>query len=558
MKPAPISKQHPKVTQRTVGEKGYVLVLVALMILPLVGFTGFAVDLGSWYGRAAQIQRASDASALAGVQKLPNLPAAIAAAKSVAAQNGFVDGVDGITVTVVQVPDINAKLSVTIQDSKAAQYFTNMFRSNVTIKRTGTAQFLKPLQMGSPKNFLGTGSQFMQGGSSGSCGSNTADKCFRENFWLAASGGCASKENGDRLLATTDGNYFSRGFSCSGGNTNPEYDSTGYFYAIEFAQNMTGTYRVDIFDYGYCTSGPAGDSSGAFTATFQLRNNDSLDPRATTTLGSAKGSSSGNGCNTWTNLGTINNPTKGTYFVQVTSNVGGNGRNGTNGFGIRAYPGSTFSACTATASEANSGVSYSAGCPQVYGYGAMGVQADVSRNPAVFYLTQIQGHDYDNKQLELELWDPGEGARAIQILDPLGSPVFFDWQVYCYNGLPPTASGCADGTPAPRGGWSGSSSTIHGDNLVNALDLGGVKYVTTTSYDDRKKDTQPGPNRTSTWKYSDRLVKLTIQLPADVPAAYGSQTWFKIRYYTFGSSVSDRTTWSASIQGAPVRLIPNP
>lgn len=551
-------------TRRSKGEKGYVLILVALMLLPLVGFTGFAVDLGSWYGRAAKIQRASDAAALAGVQKLPNLPAAVATAKSVAAQNGFVDGVDGITVTAVQVPDITAKMSVTIQDDNAVQYFTNMFRSNVMIKRTGTAQFLKPLQMGSPKNFLGTGTQYMQQSGSGpytskpaGCGTSTSGKCFRENFWLAASGGCASKENGDRILASTDGNYPSGKLTCSGGTVvnNTEYDANGYYYAIEFETAMSGTYKVEIFDYGYCGSGPAGDSAGSFTTTFQLRDNNSLDPRQSNAIPGAELSANGAiGCSAWSELGTITNPTKGTYFVQVTTAKSGTG---TNGFGIRAYSNS-WSACTATQSEEVSGaVSHVAGCPKVYGYGAMGVQADSSANPSVFYLTQVEGHDYDNKQLELELWDPGEGARAIQILDPKGNTVPFQWEVACYNGYPANGVKCDDGTASPKGGWTGNSTTLTGVG-DDALDLAGSKYVSPTSFDDTKNDTQPGSGRLSTWKYSDRLVKLTIQLPADVPAAYGNQSWFKIRYTTFGGKVSDRTTWAARIGGAPVRLIPNP
>lgn len=543
---------------RAVGEKGYVLALVALMILPLVGFTGFAVDLGAWYGRAAQIQRAADAAALAGVQKLPNLPSAVATAKAVAAQNGFVDGADGITVTVVQVPDITAKLSVTIEDDDTPQYFTQMFRDGVMIKRTGTAQFLKPLQMGSPKNFLGTGTEFMQGGSSGSCGTNTTGKCFRENYWLAVSGGCSSKENGDRVLAISDANFTNKGGwnKCAvGGNViaNPEYDSNGYYYAIEFYENVSGTYKVEIFDAPYCTSAPLKDSMGSFSTIFTLRNNNSLDPRLATEITHLTISTAAADCGKWKQLGTINNPTKGVYYVQVQTEIGGSARNGTNGFALRAYSGS-WAACTSTQTEAITGaVEYKAGCPNVYGYGAMGVQADAEANPAVFYLTEIKTHDYDGKQLLLELWDPGEGARAIQILDPLGNPVEFQWQVMCYNNMPPNGTSCADGTTAPKGGWTGTSGNITGIG-ANALDIAGSK----TTYNSSASDPQPGSNRTSDWKYSDRLLQLTIQLPDDIPATYGDYTWFKIRYWTFGNSVTDRTTWSATIQGAPVRLIPNP
>ena len=48
--------------RRVRGEKGYALVLTALMLLPLLAFTGFATDVGAWYARASRIQRAADAA----------------------------------------------------------------------------------------------------------------------------------------------------------------------------------------------------------------------------------------------------------------------------------------------------------------------------------------------------------------------------------------------------------------------------------------------------------------------------------------------------------------
>ena len=58
---------------RFTRDDGYVLALVAIMLLPLLAFAGFGIDLGAWYGRATKIQRAADAAALAGVQELPIL-----------------------------------------------------------------------------------------------------------------------------------------------------------------------------------------------------------------------------------------------------------------------------------------------------------------------------------------------------------------------------------------------------------------------------------------------------------------------------------------------------
>ena len=58
-----------------VGERGYAMILTSLMIVPLLGFAGFAVDVGAWYSRASSLQRASDAAALAGVVLQPDFAA---------------------------------------------------------------------------------------------------------------------------------------------------------------------------------------------------------------------------------------------------------------------------------------------------------------------------------------------------------------------------------------------------------------------------------------------------------------------------------------------------
>ena len=44
----------------------------ALLMLPLLAFAGFAVDIGYWYTHANRMQRAADAAALAGVVWMPN------------------------------------------------------------------------------------------------------------------------------------------------------------------------------------------------------------------------------------------------------------------------------------------------------------------------------------------------------------------------------------------------------------------------------------------------------------------------------------------------------
>ena len=51
---------------------------------------------------------------------------------------------------------------------------------------------------------------------------------------------------------------------------------------------------------------------------------------------------------------------------------------------------------------------------------------------------------------------------------------------------------------------------------------------------------------------------LSVKLPADINAAYGGLTWWRIRYTVDAANSTDRTTWSVSVKGDPVRLVPNP
>jgi hypothetical protein len=127
--------------------------------------------------------------------------------------------------------------------------------------------------------------------------------------------------------------------------------------------------------------------------------------------------------------------------------------------------------------------------------------------------------EHAGKTMVVTLFDPGEGARRLEVLDPNGNPVTFSWSTPCDPPTPPT------------GGCSGTTA---------ALDVSGT-------------GTQPGPNRASTSRYNDRTITLRVPLPADF-GVYGGRTWWKIRY-SVGSSPTDRTTWSVVIEGDPVHLV---
>lgn len=72
-------------------EKGAVAIIVALMMVALVGFTAFVVDIGALYERRREVQTAVDGAALAGAQELPERDPAIAKAKEYLVRNTVVD-----------------------------------------------------------------------------------------------------------------------------------------------------------------------------------------------------------------------------------------------------------------------------------------------------------------------------------------------------------------------------------------------------------------------------------------------------------------------------------
>jgi Flp pilus assembly protein TadG len=68
-------------------ERAQVLPLIALALVSLLGIAAFSIDVGYAYYAKRQLQSATDASALAGAQDLPNAATAIATATSYATAN---------------------------------------------------------------------------------------------------------------------------------------------------------------------------------------------------------------------------------------------------------------------------------------------------------------------------------------------------------------------------------------------------------------------------------------------------------------------------------------
>lgn len=86
------------------NESGQALIITIICLMVLLGFVGFAVDLGYMFYIKRQLQTAADSAALAGASVLtavtPTLATITTVANHDAALNGVVNGSNGFTVTV--------------------------------------------------------------------------------------------------------------------------------------------------------------------------------------------------------------------------------------------------------------------------------------------------------------------------------------------------------------------------------------------------------------------------------------------------------------------------
>jgi hypothetical protein len=506
------------------GEGGFVAVFIGLVLVVMLIFAAFTVDFGSWYTRSAEIKRAADAAALAGVVWMPEFDQAQQYALATAAKNGFVNGQNNIVVTVEDVPTNNRQLKVTIRDTKAKQFFSRLVTQGQSIGRSSLAEYVLPVPLGSPKNIIGSG--------------NLLSSSDRENFWAAVSGYCSGHESGDKKLSRYESYNTSSTSTCNNGSASndDDYDPDGYLFAIDLPQNATSL-KLEVYDGEFtrdnCSvsdSALVGDQSPCnsttnnqtITTTYKIydRNPTPLDLSNLTLLKTVTLNTDQAGYkNAWVNLNTWNNPKAGQYYVRVATNAETTQSKGSNGFGLRAYTGSSFSLCTTISGQAN----YSASCPQVHAVSDLSIFANISSTSPTFYLAQIDPI-HAGKTMRINMFDSGEGASSLQILDPNGNPAAFNWSTPCN---PPTP---------PSGSCSGSAT---GSNP--SLDVSGT-------------GTQPFTGLNSNSKYNDRYITIDIPLPSNYTSVYGTKTWWKVKY-NVSSDSTDRTTWSVNIVGDPVHLL---
>jgi len=208
------------------GQLGQVLPLFALMAVVLLGGAALLTDVAWWWVNEQRMQRAADAGALAGAIHLPgNEALAFNRAQAETAKNGYINGVDGITVTPSRDLGDPRKLIVNI-DGSVGTNFAKAFcwdggpcLTKVDVGVSGAASFVLPVPMGSPESYYGVfGKLRTPGGGSTETGSVTVTGEFEPGSvgsgnWTATSGGrLAAVQSVDDVHIQTSGDQYTQQF----------------------------------------------------------------------------------------------------------------------------------------------------------------------------------------------------------------------------------------------------------------------------------------------------------------------------------------------------------
>jgi putative Flp pilus-assembly TadE/G-like protein len=519
-------------------DRGQTLIIVALMLSMLFGFVGLVADIGWYEVNLIRVQRAADAAALAGVVFLPsNVSGAVTAAKNESAKNGFADGVAGVTVTAAPDPVNDKVLGVTVR-APVRTWFARLFGVTAfSARRNGRAEFILPVPMGSPQDYLGIYKLFQSDGTAKEVkdapDASNGPKLDSQGFWAAVLTRGGQHSNGDAYSPAYNG----------GTNPNTQFDANGYSYTIEIPTGGSMG-EVWLFDATFCAVGHGstgsylgtgdhwiGPGGAPVTTTYRLWDTQgtpytSDDDVLMTDSGLRfdsedqvdKGSSyrgdqaysdggyNGSGSsdcqndpdhNDWYRL--ANGLIPGMYRLQVTTSALGNAStNAENMFGIQIK------------SNGPSGA-------RVYGTTKMCLFNNLDNATSLFYLAQIPA-SHAGKTLEIRLFDPGDvgGTAFLRIKKP--TPTGYVNAAFNY-----TAAGGS-------GSQSGSNVT-----QLQTANSGSSLYQ-------------------NAW--------VTIQIP--LPASYGvggltppgetEPAWWKIEYQ-ISQAGNDTTTWEVGIRGNPVHLI---
>ncbi len=564
------------------NERGIALVWVGGCLFLLLIAAGFAIDLIHAYVVGQRAQNAADAGALAGTIFLPDEPttAKVRAAATVN-ENGFTSG--GGTVITTETVNENASLQPTqirveVKTEVPTLFARVMGFGSVHVNREATADYDNPVTTGSPSNTMGN-----QPDCTAPC--TTGDS--RPDFWLNIAGPKSRKGNGDRFQANT----------CSGGQTdncssaNDDYDSDGYLMVVRndtagatlqldgfdpgfvnvgdnCAANDNGSHLDDLYNntlnaryqyvidrtnpsdpgWPYCTGDQwftPDDNQGPWTTyrfyepditpedisdnveitscarefepywaydydgdgdvdTLWNRYQAEIAPSSTLTPLVSQY------FRNWVPLCTVTNAAVGEYVIQMQTNRHLDGSSNGEGAGHNRF----------SLRVAQDG-SLSSPDVRMYAVGKLPMYANATGADTRFHLARVLPGSA-NRNLRLVFFDVGDASDVgtLTVIPPTDSN-YTSFPNCTYTAPTGNTSGPPFGTPAATGG---------------GCSVGGV----------------------SSASWNRQVIEWVIPIPSDYTCNYNDPAgcWIKMKFqYAATTRVSDTTTWSATLDGNPVRII---
>ncbi len=482
------------------SEDGVSLLLTAAALTVMLGMAGFAVDLGWIYLNQTQTQKAAESAALAGVVHMP-LPSSVAfntseaynTAMAVSAEAGYQHGV-GATVEPKEVAGAPTQLQVDVS-TEIDTFFMRLFGvQTIDYTKSATAEQLPPLVLGSDEPYLG----------------NDPDRGIDVHFWAAINGECELKSNGDPYAPTNLENF-------CGGGPNSEHRDPSFYYAVEIPDGSAGgSMTVQVYDGDHWAdnrddydggnidaTGDRVDPSGSndWRLNFTLyepdqtpniwTDNDDIADSNNCTRNFREQTSVTGAIQAWTTICTVNNAASGIYVLAVS--VGG-GTRAISDFTMRTTYNGAFDAPTNPI--------------QLYGLGALSLDMRDAGATPTFKVAKLEDY-YANSNFIIGLYDVG---------DVYGSDAWLR--------------------------FGGEASTMDCEVRINGGAWGG--------------DDSPGFAPCELETSGQRFDGDWIELRFDVQPGYtcASDCWVTVQYQIDATAdVTERTTWTAGIDGQPIHLL---
>ncbi len=558
-------------------ERGFALVFVALLLVVLIALAGFAVDYWHWSREGTRLQKTADAAALAGAIYMPNNTgnAGFSTAQSEASSNGYVNGTNGVTVTPT-VGQLPTQLKVTVSE-KVRNFFGPLVGvGTTTVTKRAVAEYEPAVNMGSPVNQFGNDPE---------TGSGHGTTRYPD-LWANVFGPSSNKDKGDAVQSNlcTPGVQVD---NCAGSNT--DYDPNGYFYGVDVT-STSGPLVLQIYDPEFAHVGdncgnndssngaPGSDLVGAsqlppnFNPVFPVSSPSTRYDPSSQSLYCSGDQYYSDGSNhqtppwtdyvvrapdttpanpldnpvlctrdfpgylgdlkaalqqttpqpgapdpfvkyfrQWYTICTIPNPVVGTYFVQVKTGTKADGSaapvgGGANRFAIRA----SLNGNLATSSA------------HVYGWGRMGIYANYPGANTTFNLARVMP-GAPGRALLVNFFDVGDASQpgTLTVAPPSDSNVGTAFSGCTYTAPPGNSTG------PPWGTFSNTRSNCSITGVQAPL-------------------------------FNGQWITYRVPIPDSYTCNFNDPNgcWVKVNFqFPQLSSVQDTTTWSAQIQGDPVRLV---